>query len=59
MLRHGSPQDVVDADELADEIAAVHHVHGYVPQAGDDEEQQQPRSQLDVQENRFEISPPQ
>lgn len=59
MLRHGSPQDVVDADELADEITAVHHVHGYVPQAGDDKEQQQPRPQLDMQEYGFEISPPQ
>ena len=50
MFGNGSPQDVMDTDELTDEVAAMHGVHRTIPDEGDGQEQDQAGKELDVQQ---------
>ena len=49
VFRYGGAQDIVDTEEIEDEVAAVHGVHGAVPRTGDDEEESHARDKMDVE----------
>ena len=57
MFRDGSPQDIMDADELADKVTAMHGVHRAIPDEGNCQEQEHAGKELDMQQ-RLEVPAP-